>query len=250
MVLPSQSIQTCARLIDQAKSIAVLTGAGISTNAGIPDFRGPKGLYITRKYDADKIFDIGFFYDNPKPFYEFAHDFIGLEEKIEPTVSHRFLSALERTGKLKGVVTQNIDGLHHKAGSKVIYEMHGSFWRNFCLDCSQEFTYEELKMLMRKTFVPQCRCGGVIKPDIVFFGEDVKYYAESVALARSVDLFMIIGSSCAVYPAAMLPTLVPGEIIIINQGQVHLDLYNIALEVQTDADEFLLQVAKSLNLGE
>src|SRR5436190_166965 len=117
-----QNVQAnqCAKLIRDAKSIVVLTGAGISTNAGIPDFRGPKGLYITRKYDPDKIFDVQFFYHDPKPFYEFARDFITLEETIQPTSAHRFLVKLEKTGKLKGIVTQNIDALHQKAGSKNI----------------------------------------------------------------------------------------------------------------------------------
>lgn len=241
-------ISACAQLIEGSNAIAVLTGAGVSTNAGIPDFRGPQGLYVTQKYDADKIFDIGFFYDDPKPFYEFAHDFIGLEENIQPTATHRFLSALERTGRLKGIVTQNIDGLHHKAGSKAVYEMHGSFYRSFCLDCGREYGYEDLKARMHATFVPQCSCEGVLKPDIVFFGEHVKYYDEAAQLAQNADLFFVVGSSCAVYPAAMLPTLVAGKIVVINKGKVHLDLYNTALEVQADVDEFLSQVAKVLKM--
>lgn len=240
--------QQCGRLIEEAGSIVVLTGAGISTNAGIPDFRGPQGLYVTKKYDADKIFDIGSFYSDPKPFYEFAHDFISLEEKIQPTAAHRFLSLLEEKGKLKGVITQNIDALHQKAGSKKVYEMHGSFWHSACIECGAPYSYEELKERMRKTFVPLCRCSSVIKPDIVFFGENVKYFQEAAALAESSDLFMVIGSSCVVFPAAMVPALAPGKIILINKGKVHLDVFNIMMDVQEDADEFLAQVASYINL--
>src|SRR3990167_11456592 len=105
--------EQCAELIKQAKNIAVLTGAGISTSAGIPDFRGPKGLYVTRRYDPDKVFDINHFLTDPVPFYEFARDFIGLEQTIQPTITHKFLADMERAGKLKGIVTQNIDSLHH-----------------------------------------------------------------------------------------------------------------------------------------
>jgi NAD-dependent deacetylase len=235
--------EQCAQLIKDADSIGVLTGAGISTNAGIPDFRGPQGLYVTKKYDAEKIFDIGHFYSDPKPFYEFAHDFISLEEKIKPTAAHRFLSTLEGKGKLKGVITQNIDALHQKAGSKNVYEMHGSFWQSACIECGAPFSYDELKIRMKKTFVPLCACGSVIKPDIVFFGENVKYYHEAMSLAQESDLFLVIGSSCVVFPAARVPTLAPGKIILINKGKVHLDLYNIVLDVQSDADEFLAQVS-------
>jgi len=245
----SDPIQQCARLIDEASSIAVLTGAGISTSAGIADFRGPQGLYVTKKYDADRIFDIRHFLADPAPFYEFAHDFLKLEEKINPTPAHRFLHLLEEAGKLKGIVTQNIDALHYKAGSRSVYEMHGSFWNSYCVECNAPFNFAQLKERMAKSFVPRCDCGGAIKPDIVFFGESVKYYDEAARLAEDSDLFFVIGSSCVVFPAAMIPTLAPGRIVIINQGQVHLDVFNVALDVQDDADRFLIQVGKLLNLG-
>lgn len=244
--MSSALAEQCAGMIEEASFVAVLTGAGISTNAGIPDFRGPQGLYVTKQYDAEKIFDIGHFYSDPKPFYEFAHDFVSLESKIMPTVAHRFLKTLERKGKLKGVITQNIDALHQKAGSKNVYEMHGSFWQSACIECGAPFSYDELKIRMKKTFVPLCACGSVIKPDIVFFGENVKHYEEAVALAQESDLFMVIGSSCVVFPAAIIPTLAPGKIVLINKGKVQLNLYNIALDVQEDADEFLAQVSAYL----
>lgn len=245
----SDKIQQCCELIDQSKSIAVLTGAGISTSAGIPDFRGPQGLYVTKKYDADKIFDIGCFYEDPEPFYEFARDFISLEETVKPTATHVFLSCLEKVGKLKGIVTQNIDGLHHKAGSRHVFEMHGSFRQGYCIECGAPFGYEELKIRIKKNFVPRCHCDSVIKPDIVFFGENVKYYSEAVQLAEQSDLFMIIGSSCTVNPAGMLPLLAPGRIVIINKTKIFLNVYNVALEIQSESDEILLQVSKALNLG-
>ena len=178
----------CASLIKNARSIAVLSGAGISTNAGIPDFRGPKGLYVTKKYDADRIFDIQYFLKDPKPFYEFARDFIGLEQKIKPTPAHRFLAELEGTGKLSGVITQNIDSLHQKAGSKRVYEIHGSFWESFCRDCGEKFDYATMQEKIFVEDVPRCSCGGLIKPDIVFFGENVKFLEDSYRLAQEADV--------------------------------------------------------------
>ena len=121
----SEFFTTCAQLIREARTIGVLTGAGISTAAGIPDFRGPQGLYVTRQYDPDTVFDIGRFLEDPKPFYRFARDLLQLEEKIEPTAAHRFLSRLEAAGQLKGIVTQNIDALHQRAGGQCDDLSHG-----------------------------------------------------------------------------------------------------------------------------
>src|SRR3990167_3092687 len=114
----AKAAQRCAGFIKEAKSIVALTGAGISTSAGIPDFRGPRGLYVTKKYDADKVFNINHFFVDPLPFFEFARDFVGLEQSLQPTLTHNFLNTLERSGKLTGIITQNIDCLHQHAGSK------------------------------------------------------------------------------------------------------------------------------------
>lgn len=239
-------ISECARLIHEAQSIAVLTGAGISTNAGVPDFRGPQGLYVTKRYDADKIFDIRHFCKDQTAFYEFVRDFIDLEEKIQPTFAHRFLADLEARGKLKGIVTQNIDTLHQRAGSKNVYEMHGSIWKSFCMDCRREFSYEEMKIRVRNEATPRCPCKGIIKPDIVFFGENVKAYAESAALAQAADLFFVIGSSCVVHPAATIPTLTQGQIVVVNKDVVDLSTSNVVLSVQDDIDSFFAKVAQAM----
>ncbi len=237
--IPLDSLaQECSQLIEGAQRIAALTGAGISTNAGVPDFRGPQGLYVTRRYDPDTIFDIGYFGQNPKPFFDFARDFVSMEEKLEPTFTHRFLPRLEAQGKLKGVITQNIDSLHRKAGSKNVLEMHGSFLKSFCQDCRREFSYPEMHTKLFQEDVPRCRCGGVIKPDIVFFGENVKCLAESYALARNSDLFFVIGTSCVVYPAAMMPEVVEGSIVVVNKDPVSIRSSRIILQVQEDIDRF------------
>ena len=242
---PSQG-KCCAELIKKSKKIAVLTGAGISTNAGIPDFRGPRGLYITCRYDPEKVFDFNYFYHDPKPFFDFARDFVGLEGTLRPTVAHQFLAELEKQGKLEGIVTQNIDSLHHQAGSQKVLEMHGSFWQSFCMNCDRKFSYEDLKLKLKEEIIPKCTCGGVIKPDIVFFGEAVKYLKESQQLALEADLFFVIGTSCVVYPAAMIPTLTQGQIVVVNKGKVDLNVYNVALSVEDDIDEFFKETSRYL----
>ncbi len=232
----------CAQLIKKAKSITALTGAGISTNAGIPDFRGPKGLYVTKQYDAEKVFDIQYFSHDPKPFYDFARDFIPLADKIKPTKTHEFLARLETTRKITDIVTQNIDSLHQRAGSTNVLEMHGSFEKSYCCVCRKMFSFHILKEKVQTEIVPQCDCGGILKPDIVFFGEDVKHFNAAVDLAEKADLFFIIGTSCVVQPAAQIPGFAQGEIVIVNQGKVDLDLYNISLRINRDADEFFERV--------
>jgi len=239
-------VARCSELILQSKNTVVLTGAGISTNAGIPDFRGPQGLYTSRLYDAEKIFDIAYFLKDPKPFYEFAHDFIALESTIKPTVTHNALAALEGAGKIHAVITQNIDGLHQKAGSQKVLDMHGNFLKSHCLKCRKAFDYRELKSMVLQHVIPHCSCRGIIKPDIVFFGEDVKYYHQSLELAQSADLFFVIGTSCVVYPAASLPQFVPGKIVIINNSKVELNMYNVALEIESDMDVFFNKLMDTL----
>jgi len=240
----SDNINNCVNLIKQAKQIGVLTGAGISTNAGIPDFRGPKGLYVTKQYDPEKVFDINCFHEDPKPFFEFARDFVGLEQTLKPTIAHQFLADLEREGKLIGIVTQNIDSLHQMAGSKNVLEMHGSFWKSFCMNCSTEYSYELMKQKLTEEEIPTCSCSGVIKPDIVFFGENVKHLVEAEHLASHCDLFFVIGTSCVVFPAAMIPNYVEGKIVIVNMDDVELTSDNVVLTVKEDIDQFFSQVSE------
>jgi len=227
----------CSGLIEQAQNICILTGAGISTNAGIPDFRGPQGLYVTKRYDPDKVFDSLHFHTDPKPFFEFAKDFIELETKIKPTKAHHFFADLEKKGKLKSIITQNIDSLHQLAGSKNVIELHGSFWRSYCLQCEKVYDFETMKELILNNDVAQCACGGIIKPDIVFFGEDVKNLEQACHDAHDADLFMIVGTSCVVYPAASVPSYNNGKIIAINMDQSHLNFENIVLRITNDIDE-------------
>jgi len=241
----------CAELINSSQFITVLTGAGISTNAGIPDFRGPNGIYSTGKYDPDRTFGLRFFLEDPLPFYNFARDFLGVLEKAKPTYAHRFFAKLEGDGKVKAVITQNIDGLHQKAGSKNVIELHGGFQRSFCLQCGKEYGFEEMKTKIFKEKVPHCDdCGGLIKPDIVFFGEQVKDFSKAEEFVYKSDLVFVVGSSLAIYPAAMLVDFVRGALIVVNKGEVNIDPVRVDIFVQDDIDSFFMKVSKYLYGGE
>lgn len=229
-------------LIRQAKNIVVLTGAGISTAAGIADFRGSRGLYVTRRYDPETVFDIVHFRRHPEAFYEFARDFLNLLQTVEPTLTHRVLARLEKQGRLRRVITQNIDGLHQKAGSRNVYEVHGGFQTAGCLDCQRDFSLAEIRETVLRGDVPRCSCGGVIKPDVVFFGENVRHLSESFQAAREADLFLVIGSSCVVYPAASIPSYASAPVIVVNQGRVGSAIGNVAFHIEEDADNFFKKI--------
>jgi len=221
---------------------------GFSTNAGIPDFRGPKGIYTTGKYDPDKVFEISHFFRDPKPFYDFARDFVKTLKMIKPTFIHYFLVELEKIGRLKGIITQNIDALHQKAGSKNVLELHGSLWRSYCLQCGRQFSYEEMERRIFEEEIPRCKCGGTIKPDIVFFGEAVKHLENAERLVYQSDLLLIIGSSLAIYPAAMLPDIARGKIVVVNKGEVNISPGKVTLFIQEDVDDFFKKVSRFLTL--
>jgi len=243
------SDESVVELLRQARRIAALTGAGISTAAGIPDFRGPRGLYVTRQYDPEKTFDIGYFDRDPTYFFAFARDFVQLVEQVKPTLTHRFLAALEAQGRLEAVITQNIDGLHQKAGSRRVLEVHGSVRSGHCRGCGKGYGYEALKAKVLTEPIARCEaCGGVVKPDIVFFGEAVQEMEEASRVAARADLVLVIGSSLTVYPAALLPQYAGGQVVVVNQGPVELASAEW-LHVDEAADSFFARVAPALDLS-
>lgn len=238
----------CAEKIAKADKIAVLTGAGMSTAAGVPDFRGPKGLYVTRAYDPERVFEISYFDRDPRPFYQFSRDFLGLLADIAPTYTHTFLAELEERTPAFGLVTQNIDGLHQQAGSKNVFPMHGDYETAHCRQCRKACSGKEPRTLMEEMEVPACRaCGGVIKPDVVFFGENVRHLGESERLAAESDLMLVLGSSLTVYPAAALPYQAGGEVVIVNQGPVGMRGGKGVYLADEGLDDFFRGVAGALN---
>lgn len=236
-------VKRCAEVLLSSRKAVLLSGAGMSTNAGIPDFRGPNGIYRKKmKTDPELIFDIDYFYQNPSFFYEFHREFLKTINEIQPTFSHYFFSNMEKGGLLKGIITQNIDALHQKAGSEKVFEIHGSMWQSFCTRCGQEYDYKISFHKVLKEKVPLCDiCKGVIKPDVVFFGENVKYLNECQTLIKNADILFVVGSSLTVTPAAYLPSMCSGKIVVINKGEISHDYLSpgrIFIHGKYDIDEF------------
>ncbi|MDD2320447.1 MAG: Sir2 family NAD-dependent protein deacetylase [Geobacteraceae bacterium] len=247
----------CAEMIKNAGSVVALTGAGISTAAGIPDFRGPQGLYATRRYDPELVFNIGHFRRDPLDFYRFTRDFMAMTKNIRPTFAHRALAAFEERGLLDGVITQNIDALHHVAGSRRIIELHGSYWSASCTGCAKggfsgatsEWWDEAVRTGPNAPIVCCPACGSVIKPDVVFFGEAVKGFEQAAALVAGSDLLLVLGSSLTVYPAAMLPKMASGAVVVINQGTVGLSEARNRCFLDAELNGFLRRVAVELGVN-
>lgn len=211
------------RVIDESEKIVFFGGAGVSTESGIPDFRSVDGLY-NQKYDypPEEILSHTFFEHNTEEFYRFYKDkMLCLDKK--PNKAHYKLAQLEQAGKLTAVVTQNIDGLHQAAGSKNVYELHGSVLRNYCRKCGKFHSAEYMK---QSVGVPKCECGGVIKPDVVLYEEglDDKTVSDALTAIQNCDTIIIAGTSLTVYPAAGFVRYFRGNnIVLINRDETSFD---------------------------
>ena len=227
--------------IRNARHVGCLTGAGVSTLCGIPDFRGPQGLY--KQKDAERIFDIDWFDRDPSIYYRGCAELVYGLDRFEPGPVHRALKHLEDLGLLKGIATQNIDMLHQKAGSSNVYEVHGSPILHHCRRCGAEKTFAEVLAMLRAEpgEVPRCACGGAYKPDITFFGEALPEaaFAAAQSLAMRSDVFLVLGTSLTVFPAAGLPRLAlqgGAKVFIVNAQPTSLDPF--AAGVYRDLAEF------------
>ena len=221
--------------IADAKCVVAMTGAGISTLCGIPDFRGPQGLY--RNPDAERIFDIDWFDRDPSVYYRGTRELVYGLGRYEPGPVHFALKRLEDAGKLDGIITQNIDMLHQKAGSSHVWEVHGSPMMHHCRRCGKGASFDEVMALVEanggaerlgEPYVPRCPCGGPLKPDITFFGESLpeEAFLRSQELAVSADVMLVLGTSLTVFPAAGLPRLTlqkGGKVFIVNAQPTPLD---------------------------
>lgn len=209
-------METLQRWVDESSSIVFFGGAGVSTESGLPDFRSVDGLYHQHYAEPpETILSHSYFMHNTEGFYRFYREKM-LFPDARPNEAHRKLAQLEAEGKLTAVVTQNIDGLHQKAGSKTVYELHGSVSRNHCTRCGRFYTLEEV---MAAEGVPRCACGGVIKPDVVLYEEalDEDTVAGAVQAIRRADLLIVAGTSLVVYPAAGLIRYYRGDkLVLIN----------------------------------
>ena len=217
-------IEKFVDMVKNSDNIVFFGGAGVSTESGIPDFRSTDGLYNQHyKYPPETILSHSFFMDNTEEFYRFYRDKM-LALDAQPNMAHIKLAELEKAGKLKAIVTQNIDGLHQKAGSKNVLELHGSVHRNFCMHCNKFFDAEYMK---DSPGIPKCdACGGIIKPDVVLYEEglDNDVIEQSLYYISHADMLIIGGTSLVVYPAAGLVRYYRGhKLVLINKSSTDMD---------------------------
>ena len=216
-------LETLKTWVQESNRIVFFGGAGVSTESGIPDFRSVDGLYHQKfDYPPETIISHSFYERNPAYFFRFYREKM-LPLGFEPNITHKVLAKWEQEGKLLAVVTQNIDGLHQKAGSKKVYELHGSVLRNYCTRCGKFYSAEFVK---NTPGIPRCSCGGIVKPDVVLYEEglDEQTIAGSVKAIRSADMLIVAGTSLTVYPAAGLINYYRGNrLVLINRDETPYD---------------------------
>lgn len=216
-------IEQLKNLIKESNNIVFFGGAGVSTESGIPDFRSKDGLYNQKyKYPPEEILSHTFFMNETEEFYKFYKDKLN-SLKYEPNITHIKLAELEAIGKLKAVITQNIDGLHQKAKTKNVLELHGSVLRNYCMKCHK---FYDPQYVFNSTGIPKCECGGIIKPDVVLYEEPLndEVVEESIRAIHNADLMIVGGTSLTVYPASGLINYFRGKnLVLINRDATPYD---------------------------
>lgn len=217
-------IEKLQQIIDNSQNIVFFGGAGVSTESGIPDFRSVDGLYNMKyKFPPEEIISHDFFFSKTEDFYDFYRDKMLILDAL-PNIAHKKLALLEKAGKLSAVVTQNIDGLHQKAGSHTVYELHGSIHRKYCINCHKFFEPQSIK---ESDSIPRCtECGGIIKPDVVLYQEGLDDHTVAGALSAisEADTLIIAGTSLAVFPAAGFIKFFKGNnLVLINLTQTYAD---------------------------
>lgn len=208
-------------MIDEACHIVFFGGAGVSTASGIKDFRGKNGLYKEKNYPTnlppEYMLSIDLFKSNPKMFFDFYKDKMNCLD-AKPNVIHKYLAKLEKEKKLKAIITQNIDGLHQKAGSKNVLEIHGTVYKNHCIDCGKSYSAE---YVFNCEDVPRCNCGGIIKPDVILYGEQLpNSFVVAMDYINKADLLIVAGTSLTVEPAASLVRMFDGKHLVIMNGSL------------------------------
>lgn len=218
-------IDTLKKMINESNNIVVFTGAGVSTESGLKDFRSSDGIYnLELEYDRTPEYMLSSkcFYNETNMFYDFYKKYMD-SINVKPNITHKYLKKLEDSGKLKAIITQNIDGLHTKAGNKKVYEIHGTIYKNYCLNCNKEY---DANYVFKSNGIPKCKCGGLIKPNVVLYGEMLPEdeYMNSLKAISNADMLLVLGTSLTVYPASSMINYFKGKyLVIINKDKTEYD---------------------------
>ena len=216
-------ISKLQKMIDECNDIVFFGGAGVSTESGLKDFRSKDGLYNMKyKYPPEEILSHSFFINNTDEFYKFYKDKMNALN-ILPNVCHEYLTKLEKTGKLKAIITQNIDGLHQKSGSSNVLELHGTIYKNYCLKCGKQY---DAPYIFNSEGIPKCECGGIIKPKVVLYEEalDDEVVEKAIDEISKAELLIVAGTSLTVYPASSFVRYFKGKyLVIINNDETNYD---------------------------
>jgi NAD-dependent deacetylase len=239
--------------IKDSNDIVFFGGAGVSTESGIPDFRSKNGLYNTKDvefqdYQPEYLLSHSCLINEPEVYFEFHRQKMDTR-KVMPNDAHRFLAAIEETGKLKAIVTQNIDGLHQKAGSKVVYEIHGSALRNYCMSCGKKYPSDYI--FDSKEKIPRCSCGGIIRPDITLYEESLPEDAVTGAVnaIEKADMLIIGGTSLTVYPAASFINYFHGKYtVVINRDKLNASFNSDTLVIRENIGDVMRKAAEILGI--
>ena len=228
----NENVEKLIKLIKECNNIVAFTGAGVSTDSGLKDFRSKDGLYTKKtRFKAEYLLSRNCFFNNQEDFFSYYKENFNCLE-TSPNITHKLLKKMEDIGKLKAIITQNIDGLHTKAGNKVIYEIHGTIYKNHCIKCNKEY---DAKKVFTSKKIPKCTCGGVIKPNVVLYGETLpeKEYINGLKAISKADMLIVLGSSLTVYPATgMIDSFNGKYLVIINNDKTPYD--NLATLVIND----------------
>ena len=220
-----EKIKILQNLIDESNNIVFFGGAGVSTESGIKDFRGKDGLYKEKynNYSPEYMLSIDCLINEPELFFDYYKKNMNTLN-IEPNITHKYLVKLEKTGKLKAIVTQNIDGLHQRAGSINVLEVHGTTYKNYCMNCKKEYSFD---YIFKSKGIPKCSCGGIIRPDVTLYGEMLPdAYQKAISYIMNADLLIVAGTSLTVQPASGLIDFYKGKhLVIINNTPTPYDNY-------------------------
>ncbi len=217
-------ITTFQKMLDESSNIVFFGGAGVSTASGIKDFRSANGLYQEKfKYPAEFMLSRDLFFSSPKDFYDFYKANLNCLD-AKPNIVHLYLKKLEDQGKLKAIITQNIDGLHTKAKSKCVYEIHGTIYQNHCLECNKSYSAQEV---FNSKDIPRCSCGGLIKPDVILYGEMLPpCFDDAINAIMQAEMLIVAGTSLTVEPASSLVKMFKGKyLVILNKTATPYDNY-------------------------